>query len=114
MKSILSTGILFFIFSLNVSGQQYAPDSLHVEVETIRLDSSKMTASDSIHKKDTNNYNRPDVDPIDTVAEKQYTIQARPVDKREHYVKRCVALPGDTLAVRGGHVYIDGNKHMKG
>ena len=35
-------------------------------------------------------------------------IVARPVDKKDHYVKRCVALPGDTLAVRDGLVWIDG------
>jgi len=34
----------------------------------------------------------------------------RPVDRRENYVKRCVALPGDTIAIRGGDIYIDGVK----
>jgi signal peptidase I len=32
----------------------------------------------------------------------------RPVDKRENYVKRCIGMPGDTLAVRNNQVYIDG------
>ncbi len=32
----------------------------------------------------------------------------RPVDRRDNYVKRCVALPGDTLEVRNNQVYIDG------
>ena len=32
----------------------------------------------------------------------------RPLDKREHYVKRCVAIAGDTLQVKNGHVFIDG------
>ena len=35
-------------------------------------------------------------------------IVARPVDKKDHYVKRCVALPGDTLEIRDGLVWIDG------
>lgn len=39
---------------------------------------------------------------------KEYTIRARPVDRREHYVKRCVAIPGDTLTVVNGVVHIDG------
>lgn len=39
---------------------------------------------------------------------KQYTILSRPVDKREHYVKRCVALPGDTLEINGSQLYING------
>jgi signal peptidase I len=32
----------------------------------------------------------------------------RPMDKKDHYVKRCVALPGDTLNVIGGHVWVNG------
>ena len=34
----------------------------------------------------------------------------RPTDKKDHYVKRCVALPGDTLEVRDGLVWINGEK----
>ena len=37
-------------------------------------------------------------------------IIVRPTDKKDHYVKRCVALPGDTLTVRDGLVYINGEK----
>lgn len=39
---------------------------------------------------------------------KQYTVVSRPVDKREHYVKRCVALPGDTLQIVGGQLIVNG------
>ena len=35
-------------------------------------------------------------------------IIVRPTDKKDHYVKRCVALPGDTLTVMDGLVYING------
>ncbi|MFW6019995.1 MAG: signal peptidase I [Bacteroidales bacterium] len=34
----------------------------------------------------------------------------RPVDKRENYVKRCVAMPGDSLEIVDQHVYINNNK----
>ncbi len=34
-------------------------------------------------------------------------ITARPVDKRENYIKRCVAIPGDTLEVIDGILYIN-------
>ena len=37
-------------------------------------------------------------------------VIARPADKVDHYVKRCVAIPGDTLEVRDGLVWIDGVK----
>ena len=39
---------------------------------------------------------------------RQYHITSRPVDKREHYVKRCVAVAGDTLQVKGGVLYVNG------
>lgn len=35
-------------------------------------------------------------------------IVVRPVDKKDNYVKRCVAIPGDTLHVIDGVVHIDG------
>jgi signal peptidase I len=39
---------------------------------------------------------------------KQHTILSRPVDKREHYVKRCVAVAGDTLEIVGSQLYVNG------
>jgi signal peptidase I len=35
-------------------------------------------------------------------------IVARPVDKRENYIKRCIALPGDTLQIIDQVVHING------
>ena len=49
--------------------------------------------------------------PVDTLynmykpADKNYY---KPIDKRTNYVKRCVAIPGDSLEVRDGLVYING------
>lgn len=37
-------------------------------------------------------------------------IIARPADKREHYVKRCVAIAGDKLEIKDGDVYINDKK----
>lgn len=34
-------------------------------------------------------------------------IVARPVDKREHYVKRCVAIAGDKLEIKDGEIFIN-------
>ena len=45
---------------------------------------------------------------------RQYTIDrlgpviVRPMDKKDHYVKRCVAVAGDTLSVRDGLVWVNG------
>ncbi len=35
-------------------------------------------------------------------------IVIRPVDRRENYVKRCIGIPGDTLQIKAGQVYING------
>jgi signal peptidase I len=35
-------------------------------------------------------------------------IITRPVDKRENFIKRCVAIAGDTLEIKNGVVYING------
>ncbi len=42
-------------------------------------------------------------------AEKAYgPLKVRPVDKKDHYVKRCVAVAGDTLMVLDAQVYVNG------
>lgn len=37
-----------------------------------------------------------------------YTILTRPVDKRENYIKRCVAIAGDTIQIKNGLLYVNG------
>jgi len=37
-------------------------------------------------------------------------VIVRPMDKKDHYVKRCVAIPGDTLEVRDGLVWVNGEQ----
>lgn len=39
-------------------------------------------------------------------AEGDYIV--RPVDKKDHYIKRCVGLPGDSLQIIAGQLYING------
>ena len=34
-------------------------------------------------------------------------VKVRPSDKKDHYVKRCVAVAGDTLSIREGVVYVN-------
>jgi signal peptidase I len=37
----------------------------------------------------------------------QYHILARPVDKRENFVKRCIGIPGDSLLITHTSIYIN-------
>ncbi|MEZ5072322.1 MAG: signal peptidase I [Bacteroidales bacterium] len=38
----------------------------------------------------------------------QFDVASHPVDKRENFVKRCIALPGDTLRITEGRVFVNG------
>ena len=42
----------------------------------------------------------------------QYPIVIRPVDKEENYIKRCVAIAGDTLQIKNQVLYIDGKPQV--
>jgi signal peptidase I len=39
-----------------------------------------------------------------------FTILTRPVDKKENYIKRCVAVPGDVLEIKDARVHINGSE----
>ncbi len=41
---------------------------------------------------------------------KEKDIIVRPVDKKDHYIKRCIAQAGDTLLIKDRDVYINGKK----
>ena len=43
-------------------------------------------------------------------------VVARPVDKRENYIKRCIGIPGDEIELKRGQIYVNGEpqKHFEG
>lgn len=45
----------------------------------------------------------------DAVWEQNHVI-SRPVDKRENYIKRCMGVAGDTLSIKDGVVFINGEQ----
>ncbi len=54
--------------------------------------------------------------PVDTLVDirpgfMKGSVQ-KPIDKKTNYVKRCVGIPGDSLEVRDGYVYINGEKNV--
>jgi signal peptidase I len=40
----------------------------------------------------------------------KYHVIYRPVDRRDNYVKRCIGLPGDTIVIKGGTVFVNGKE----
>lgn len=40
----------------------------------------------------------------------EYTLDIRPLNKRDIYIKRCVGLPGDTILISDGVLYINGKE----
>lgn len=38
------------------------------------------------------------------------TVIYRPVDRRDNYVKRCVGIPGDSIMIREGVLFVNGRK----
>ncbi len=41
-------------------------------------------------------------------VDRKYNIVTRPVDKRENYVKRCIAIGGDTFSITDGEITVNG------
>ncbi|MGD0342462.1 MAG: signal peptidase I [Bacteroidales bacterium] len=38
----------------------------------------------------------------------RFTVIYRPADRRDNYVKRCIGIPGDTIFIKDGDVYVNG------
>lgn len=52
--------------------------------------------------------------PVDTMLDMRHTdkFYYKPIDKKTNYVKRSVGLPGDTLTIQSGYVYINGKQNV--
>ena len=45
-------------------------------------------------------------------ARKTPPVVTRPLDKKDHYIKRCVAVAGDSLFILGSQLYVNGQPAM--
>jgi signal peptidase I len=55
----------------------------------------------------SNEFGRTEAERRKNIAENS-TVVTRPLDKKENYIKRCVAVGGDTLQIINGRVYTNG------
>ena len=88
-------------------------DTVYVDPELVGHDYYALLRRDGIRRAggdvqtfslDPNRY----LDEARKQASKNPGLRARPVDKMENYVKRCVALPGETVSIVDGQLHIDG------
>ena len=75
-----------------------------------QLPKFRFPAFQSIKRNDIVVFNWP-VDTLVDINNENGGVRYKPVDKKTNYVKRCVGLPGDTLSIKDGYVYINGKKN---
>jgi len=75
-----------------------------------QLPKFRFPAFQSIKRNDIVVFNWP-VDTLVDINNENGGVRYKPVDKKTNYVKRCVGLPGDTLSIKEGYVYINGKKN---
>ena len=51
-----------------------------------------------------------DINRVNPAMAAQNTIDVRPIDKTDNYIKRCVGLPGDKIQVKEGRLYVNDEK----
>lgn len=72
-------------------------------VESVKIDYRRLPGFEKIERNDVVVFNYP----LDADAPLN-----RPVDKRENYIKRCIAIAGDTLSIRNSIAYINGQPEV--
>lgn len=73
--------------------------------DSIYLTSKRSYSYNQVHQ-NLNDYLRYDPELRSKVKNKEVIV--RPVDKKDHYIKRCVAQAGDTLEIKDRGLYING------
>ncbi len=99
MEDNLLVGDFLFVSKLHYGTR--TPLSLGIPftkiyVPGLELPHTRLPGFSEVERKDAFVFNWPGDDP------------ALPIDRREHYIKRVIGMPGDTYEIRDGVVYIDG------
>lgn len=94
--------------------------------EAVTLPYKRLPALEQIDRNEPIVFNWPVGDSVYLTPERSWTYQqvrqdpqlsrilrneeviTRPIDKKDHYIKRCIALPGDSLQIINRQVYING------
>jgi signal peptidase I len=55
-------------------------------------------------------YRRGSIGPLESqqISSGKAKMAVRPVDKKDHYIKRCVAIPGDSIQIINRQLYVNG------
>ena len=100
-------------------------------LKTPSLDFHRLPAIETIDRNDPVVFNYPEGDSVYVFPERTYSIHdynrgaiskhrgqqirtgnadlaVRPIDKKDHYIKRCVAIAGDTIQIKDRQLYING------
>ena len=101
--------------ALNFQNQDYY--SIAYELGHQYLDSKGITLTDGMTAVQKRNYfaemKRIGEEYISANPQEFGQVVARPVDRRENYVKRCVGTPGQTLEIRDRIIYLDGKANKE-
>lgn len=100
-------------------------------LKTPSLDFHRLPAIETIDRNDPVVFNYPEGDSVYVFPERTYSIHdynrgaisqrrgqqiktgnadlaVRPIDKKDHYIKRCVAIAGDTIQIKDRQLFING------
>lgn len=80
--------------------------------DMVRDMADRMMLADSARNNRTRPYHVYETYVRKQIAEK-FDVETRPVDRRDNYIKRCVAIAGETLEVVNNNVFVNGEKQKQ-
>jgi signal peptidase I len=101
--------LAYYIFDPNTNeahnAQMIEAASVKLKELDVEFYKSKQTAADPLDRLKTHeDY----MNMARLIVRETYDLIVRPIDKQENYIKRCVAVAGDTLEVKDGEVFVNG------